>query len=532
MKNRIVENWLTNASERAFKVPFCQLLISKGYELVHNTRDGPFEQGKDVIAINKQGEVEAFQLKRGNISQSAWAKYKFEVEQLVEIPIIHPSVPKGKPHIPFLVTNGQLSEETRREIDDRNKVWESKKYPKLRTWVGGQLVQDFQKHFGDYFPVEVEDLSTFLTLFKESGTEYLNKELFATFMEGVLAPVIEKKRPAKTEVVHAINSMVVIASYIFGNKYKHNNHVALVDGWVIVMAYAMSLIERYSLASLQYRQTLDLITDEVEMALEGLYKEVIERDNYVEGDVFADVAVYRTRISILSGYLCAYALLKLIKDQSFDLAPVIEFLNENTKRLVLLGEGMSPLFFNIILVRKFYGDLDHSKVLTAIMANSILTANDHFKGEGLPDPYHGIQELLRFHLGLTKDIQNEGFSGISYSLESIVMFMTWMDMREQLEKLWLKVSHMQFAEFKWRDSWEMFIWNNRDSGTYDTRFANKTESWARLVDQCKKLNDKSTLPKVIQDRVWALPIFLCVYPHRATPSTLMNIAYMVDKIST
>ena len=32
---RLVENWLTKVNEKSFQVPFCQLLTTEGYKVVH-----------------------------------------------------------------------------------------------------------------------------------------------------------------------------------------------------------------------------------------------------------------------------------------------------------------------------------------------------------------------------------------------------------------------------------------------------------------------------------------------------------------
>ena len=62
------------------------------------SRHGPFESGKDILAIDPEGVPCAFQLKgsTGKISQKEWAKYIDQAVRLVEIPIVHPSVDEKK----------------------------------------------------------------------------------------------------------------------------------------------------------------------------------------------------------------------------------------------------------------------------------------------------------------------------------------------------------------------------------------------------------------------------------------------------
>jgi hypothetical protein len=58
---RIVENWLTSASERSFQIPFCQLLSAQGETLLYIASHGPFEKGKDVITVTRGGRLRAYQ---------------------------------------------------------------------------------------------------------------------------------------------------------------------------------------------------------------------------------------------------------------------------------------------------------------------------------------------------------------------------------------------------------------------------------------------------------------------------------------
>lgn len=99
MIERIIENWLTKVNEKSFQVPFCQMLIGEDYQVVHLSRHGSFEEGKDVLAIAPDGVPCAFQLKGANggkISQNEWSKYNEQITRLVEIPIKHPSIDESK----------------------------------------------------------------------------------------------------------------------------------------------------------------------------------------------------------------------------------------------------------------------------------------------------------------------------------------------------------------------------------------------------------------------------------------------------
>lgn len=60
------------------------------------------EQGKDIITIDKSGNYCAYQLKTGNIDLPKWREIRPEIEELIQLPIIHPSIVKGKVKLPSL----------------------------------------------------------------------------------------------------------------------------------------------------------------------------------------------------------------------------------------------------------------------------------------------------------------------------------------------------------------------------------------------------------------------------------------------
>ena len=63
MLEKIIENWLDNASERSFEKPFCYMLSAEGHTIIHSTRHTAMELGKDIITVAPDGTPCAYQLK-------------------------------------------------------------------------------------------------------------------------------------------------------------------------------------------------------------------------------------------------------------------------------------------------------------------------------------------------------------------------------------------------------------------------------------------------------------------------------------
>ena len=81
MIERVVENWLTNANERQYQIPFCQVLAAEGETVVYISPHGQREQGKDVITLGRgRNRVpRAYQLKAGRVTLKDWREYHGEI---------------------------------------------------------------------------------------------------------------------------------------------------------------------------------------------------------------------------------------------------------------------------------------------------------------------------------------------------------------------------------------------------------------------------------------------------------------------
>src|ERR1035438_9535575 len=100
---RAIENWLTKVNERQYQLPFCQVLAARGEAILYVSTHGPFEKGKDIITRTRKGEINAYQLKAGNIGVGEWRAISGEVANLVEYAIELPGDTPITRFTPFLV---------------------------------------------------------------------------------------------------------------------------------------------------------------------------------------------------------------------------------------------------------------------------------------------------------------------------------------------------------------------------------------------------------------------------------------------
>ena len=188
---RIIENWLDKAGEKTFQDAFCAMLAAEGHTIIHLTRHCAMELGKDILTIGPDGIPCAYQLKGnpgGKLSISQWRdEVSAQVFDLVVGRIVHPALDASLPHHKaFLVTNGDLSEEVSRAIDDMNRKWSDQGQPlKLDVIVRGQLLSGAKALGTSLWPSELLDTKTLLELYLTDGNSPLLKDKLVVLFESI-----------------------------------------------------------------------------------------------------------------------------------------------------------------------------------------------------------------------------------------------------------------------------------------------------------------------------------------------------------
>lgn len=523
MIERVIENWLTKVNEKSFQIPFCQLLAGEGYQVLHLSRHGPAEEGKDVIAIAPDGVPCAFQLKgsvAGRITLKEWQQFVPQIDRLIEIPIVHPSVGKSKKRRVYFVTNGDLDEEVRFEIAHRNLDSKSRRLPELQTIVKGNLLNRFQNIHTNLWPAQLTSEKDLLELFLADGTGYLDKPKFSSFLGSLL---FSDDFPTKAESPRDIASAAIFASYAFSPFEKMENHVAVIEGWVIYLAYICGFVEKNKVNNRLWIDSANLAIMAIEDALSDLVSEVIDRRNFVAGNALVDSPFYSGRLTWLIGFISVYIIWKIRNDPNWSPeAKLSEYIINNIKKLRLWGEASTPQFLAIFWALNKIGYSYMGDRLLYRLINGLIIANQ--QQNGLPDPYHSLGEVILNQVGLSDTLSDENFAGRSYSLELIVQLLARRGFRGVLNDKWKNISHLHYVSFDPKENWQFCLWQCED-GIYIETMPKETQSWSELVLESNRY-DISKIPELFNKRPEMLLIFLIVYPHRLSP----NVGRYLDNI--
>lgn len=513
MKSKIVENWLTKVTELTFTVPFAQLLLSKGQRVVHISSQGPMEQGKDIIAVDAAGVVHCYQLKCGNINSKSFGKIKAEIDQLVELPPRHPSLPdKVDEWEAYLVTNGRIANPTARDITDYAESKQSKGHRPLKTIVGSELVADFTNFYDDFIPVDVVDLQTFLELCNQPGDNELDLGKFKVLFETFFRQSSDASRQKKIE---AIRASLVLCNYILTNKHAKQNHFEIIKAHVLLLASVYEFVEGQRLADSLWRDTEALLYEAINLEFRQLIGELESHSySYVQTEygLLSEVLVYKIRCTELLGYLAAYNNYCWMAGVKACGSSVIEgILAKLSKHKALLGESAVPLFVNYVLALHFAGsDAEARQELVALLV-AIVSSHYGEESRGLPGPYYDISQAVDWSFDRAPRIK-ETFKWRSYTLRALILLAARYDLRSVLNDAWRVLSRITQHEVIPADAKDYLLWSIQEGELAD-RFPDATQSWARLV--AESVDDYSTsLPSVLQRRKHFLPLLINVMPHR------------------
>lgn len=527
---RLIENWLTNATERSFQIPFCWALQLQGHVVVHLTRHGPMEFGKDILSIATDGMPCAYQLKtadNGRINLTQWRRdVEPQLLSLVGQPINHPSIDSTKGHRSYLVTNGDIDEEVQVAIKGLNQDWAAKGLPyHLNTLVKGEMFQQLTELGEGFWPPTLRQTESFLNLFLRDGSEPLDKTTFCTILEGLLHLTPESKQLPPASASKAIAEAALAAAILTSNSARVQNHFAEIEAWTCFLSHLLAAAQRWNLPNNDWSQMSDLAATIIWMRLGELADEVIERKHWLEGDSLPDYEFVRPRLTLLRGVLSVLVLKHLeMPCMSEEKAQSLRsFCTGNNPPSVLWGEGAIPQFLAVVWLLRRIGQSFQTDQLLAQLIYGIAVANQSDSQVALPNPYWDVQSVLTRKLGLPmRESEHESFSGMSYCLESLVHLAVRRNLRRTLTDEWRSISHIFSCEYVPDAFYQYLLWRNGHEGILNQTQPQPRQSWGELkTNSSEQSGDISPLIRDAGPFIWML--FLIVFPHRSNPRSVRAI---------
>lgn len=511
---RVIENWLTNSNEIGYQVPFCQYLISEGYNVLHLSSHGQMEQGKDIISLDANGNPCAFQLKSGNIDLAKWRQIKGEIDELIEIPINCSGVDKTVQHRTIFVTNGTISDPVRRAIDDLNPVNIRRGFSELEVITKMDLLKRFLEVHNVFLPREPSDFKLFLELLLSNGYEQIDKKATAKFLESIL--FVGKQ--TKNELKRKIASGLLLTKYLMKTYEDQSNHISIIEGWTLFCGYLFALVEKFDLEEKYWKQSYDLIMHLIADQFDLLKDEFFSRTNYIENSWDGGI-IYRSRLTIVLGWLSAFELFMKHTDNEYAIDQrILEYIKRYKNDIWYWGESATPYFIEMSLVGYQLGDDAFSNDLLIDLVAKIMVENVSREGKGFPNPYYSAEQVLTYLFNFPdKELASDSFLGSSFHVSAIIDMLVRRNRRTSLSEVWRNVSKLLLCEFKPDQPWKFLTWICLEGKQVDV-FYDRPQSWKKLRDQA---NDYSVpeLPKLLLNNPFS-HLFLVCYPHRLTRESI------------
>lgn len=511
---KTIENWLTKTNEIGYQLPFCQALLAEGFSICHISKHNAFEQGKDIIALDSSGDPHVYQLKRGNITSAKWRdEVKAEIEELIDLTIVHPSVDKNKKHVSYLVTNGYLEDTVRLAIDNLNSgKWKDNP---LRVIVQGELLKKFLSVSRDFVPQEISDYRSFLDQYFADGRELVDEARFSKFIVEVIQ--LENENLKQEVRKRNIAAAVLYTSFIIGPFKEAQNYISIMQTLSLLAAHILALAERYNLDDRYWRSSFDLVWAEIRNNGKALEQE-IDAGGLVEMvNSWWDGEVGPLRRHIAVSYLVAFKLAQTIEgDQDSETINADSFFAKLKGSLSIWGETS---FIAYILLFEYLKKsrpqaADQNIQLLIGAAVGIIFGNGRKSVGVLPSPYYSVTTILKARFNQLDAPIEETFRCRSSLIKPVIDLLVRQSGRAELEQLWRDITYISQEKFIPQETWQNYLWRCADGqGKKVSEFPNQTQSWKELSEDVVKV-DVDLIPNTLQRCSYFLPLFLVVYPHR------------------
>lgn len=536
MLERLIENWLDNASERSYQRCFCQMLTGQGFHIVHNTEHTPLEFGKDVIAVSPNGKLVGYQLK-GHPGETLKPRHFHEIRgQLEQLATLALAIPEFEGKVPdecYLVTNGEIDEAVYHQIQLLNASLVQRGHPpeKIKTITRGTLLDWAQSLGLSLWPSEMEDFGNLVKLLNYRGDEMFPAQI----LDPLLRNTLRFDQAVKTqELSRRVTSAAVMTAVALHSFSRRKNHFAEITAWTMFITYAIAACEKNGVDYSKHCEEAVLTArDGIYDLLGQLCEEASEHGTLVEGDPFSEFAFYRPRVLLIYALMAVYWTWSEAETwkRPHHKALVEKLIPENLPQKWLWGEGAIPNFLTFSWYRKKVAasanhDMMIAELLTALLRNK--TGEE----EPLASPYYDAEEVVQHQyrevLGCQDPFEGDGFGGVSYFCESLMMCLVRANLKQTCQKLWPDFTRINHERIVPDQAWQFGLYRTGDAAKNETQIYPSTVQWSDLQEICKE-HAAADVPGALKADPVLLLLFVNIFPFRASFSAMRFLHREFDR---
>jgi hypothetical protein len=532
---RVIENWLDSAGERTYQRCFCQMLIGRGYRIIHNTEHTPLEHGKDIIAVSPEGKLAGFQLK-GNPGKSLkphqFNEIRGQLEQLATLALGLPGYEKRVPDECYLVTNGEIDEAVSIEIQRLNAALEARQHPpeKIKTITRGTMLSWANALGLSLWPSEMEDFGNLVKLLNCDGTEIFPAKVFDPLLQNTLRFGDDVPKPELRRRITSAAIMTAVALHSFS---RRRNHFAEITAWTMFITYTIAACEKNGVEYAKDGQGAVLIArDAIYELLAQLCEELRDRKTLAEGDPLNEFAFYRPRQLLIYSLMSIYWMWSEAEGwEHADHKTLVEKLIPEQLPPCIWGEAAVAQFLTCIWYRKRISaspmqDEHVANVMREIMNNKLQDDADH-----LAFPYYDIEEVTRHAyakiVGWDDPFEGTSFAKTSYVCEILLMCIVRAGMKEVCKALWPDFTRITHLKTIPDDSWRFSLYRMGDQATDDMKIYPRSMLWSDLHEAASE-HAGIEVPEHLRSDKLLLLLFVNIFPFRASFSAMKFLQKYFD----
>lgn len=515
MIEKLIENWLINARERDYEVPFAQVLASEGHQIIMGPVHHPFEHGKDILTFDPNGDLHAYQLKGPDlVSIKAFERIQEQVQTLAEAAVTHPSLKVAKlPDGAFLVTNAKVTPAVSNRLEKINISLKQRGLPQIDLIERDRLLARFVKAHGNYLPQSLPEIRPLIELYYSDPESLFPVQKFAKFLENILPFSVNKV--SKSDCRQAVTSLTLLTAYAAKSWTKKKNHLCVAQAWLTACITLMRFAAARTLDAQLWLNSYRLMLEEARVALRSLSKEAAHAEDLVVPSV-AEGLIYSSRALLVSGFVSAYFLsertLGDIDESTTNMVRAI--LTREVPHVEIVGESGVPALMITACALEQLGQIRTATSMMISLVRKLSSRNQQQSHDALADPYHDTEQVLLHRWGADSDLEWEQFDGRSYMLFVAIEWLARRLLRQDLAMMWNDITRVQFVEVQ-PSSPDQYLAVEDDDCELKTWFAGRPQSWANLLKGSKNL-DHSRLPKILWDRREMIPFLPLLFPYRLT----------------
>lgn len=542
MLERLLESWLDNASERSYQVAFCQLLAAEGHRVVHSTRHHPIEFGKDIISVAPDGVPCAYQLKGnpgGRLTLEEFRQIQPQLWQLATQSITFPGVPR-KTHRSYLVTNGYVEEDVQKSLSEINcqLAHGRRPHPRIELITRGDLLLSCTKLGSSLWPSGREDVDRLLRFLVHDGHDLLPlAELHKLLSKALYLDEDIPKVPTRAEGRRVATSTAILLSTALREFSRVGNHFAAISGWTLYCAYVIAMCERhgFELGGV-FRQALDIAIRQIKDELCALCDETDGLEFAIEGDGFADFAVYQWRAVLLRALMSLlwFWLRGEVDESAERRRDLIEaYLAKSGGVTHFWGEAATPQLLATHWKRRASDPTMRADLELAGILKFVLASNCESKLAPLANPYYSYEDVFRnsargFLSPKSNPLEDEAFKGSSFFALSLFHLLVRTGLKAPCFDLWPDLTRLGHKSFLPAEPWRYCLWRSA-VGTESMHQLPLTRNWLDVKNEARSVAC-GEVPKALRDEDCLLLLFVIVAPFRATPNVVRFLGWRFNEV--